>query len=184
VACAHHEPPTGLPVIFCDRQRGHASQPPTQAGAVSRRVYWKRTAGKRWMPPPKDVLAWLGSRHRGPRPMKWETSCARLSSAHSAEAAKAFRARAKRRAKWWCDLYMLARQRLEAAGIAVPSTAGGSVTYTDQGAVSFSFRRDGGCGRMATLIWLAGTNSRPPGPTVFSSHSASTFSSSFFTSVC
>lgn len=56
------------------------------------------------------------------------------------------------RARWQCDLALLARRRLTALG--VTEVAGGSwCTYADP-ARFFSFRRDGRCGRMAALIWL------------------------------
>jgi len=57
------------------------------------------------------------------------------------------------RGRWQCDLYELARRRLAALG--VRDVFGGEwCTYADS-ARFFSFRRDGQCGRMAALIWLA-----------------------------
>jgi hypothetical protein len=54
--------------------------------------------------------------------------------------------------KWLADLYALARQRLNALGIA--RIYGGDLcTYTD-GERFFSYRRDGATGRMGTFIWL------------------------------
>lgn len=55
--------------------------------------------------------------------------------------------------RWWCDLALLARQRLEACGVTDVS-ADGSCTYADRERF-FSYRRDGRCGRMAALIWMA-----------------------------
>lgn len=54
--------------------------------------------------------------------------------------------------KWLCDIYQLARQRLQALGIhriagADYCTAAGTSRF-------FSYRRDGVTGRMASLIWL------------------------------
>jgi YfiH family protein len=58
------------------------------------------------------------------------------------------------RGRWQCDLAALARRRLAAAG--VTAVFGGECcTYADPSRF-FSFRRDGVCGRMAALIWLAG----------------------------
>jgi polyphenol oxidase len=61
--------------------------------------------------------------------------------------------------RWQCDLYQLARQRLQAAGI--DEVSGGSLcTYTDRQQF-FSHRRDvqhdrqSTTGRMATLVWRA-----------------------------
>ena len=59
--------------------------------------------------------------------------------------------------RWYCDLYALARLRLEALGISAVS-GGGLCTYADE-ARFFSHRRDvqhrglAGTGRMASLIW-------------------------------
>jgi YfiH family protein len=68
---------------------------------------------------------------------------------HDPGAASAFEANA--RGRWQCDLYSLARRRLEAIGVGDVS-GGGWCTYADA-ARFFSYRRDGQCGRMAALIW-------------------------------
>jgi copper oxidase (laccase) domain-containing protein len=65
-------------------------------------------------------------------------------------AVTAFRANERRR--WQADLYRLARQHLNRAGIDAVY-GGGWCTYAEAGRF-FSFRRDGECGRMATLIWI------------------------------
>ena len=52
-----------------------------------------------------------------------------------------------------CDLAGIARQRLKAAG--VEQISGGQWCTASDPADFFSFRRDGVCGRMAALIWLA-----------------------------
>lgn len=52
---------------------------------------------------------------------------------------------------WLCDLYALARQRLQQAGI-VAVYGGGLCTFSDR-ARFYSYRRDGTTGRMASLIW-------------------------------
>lgn len=59
--------------------------------------------------------------------------------------------------KWLCNMYLIAQQRLNKAG--VTQVYGGGVnenfcTYSDE-ARFFSFRRDNVTGRMASLIWLA-----------------------------
>jgi YfiH family protein len=60
---------------------------------------------------------------------------------------------ANTRGRWQCDLYALAWRRLAALGID-DVFGGGWCTYAES-ARFFSFRRDGQCGRMAALIWLA-----------------------------
>ena len=57
------------------------------------------------------------------------------------------------RGRWQCDLYGLARHRLAALGVN-RVYGGGWCTYSDPRRF-FSYRRDGRCGRMAALIWLA-----------------------------
>lgn len=71
--------------------------------------------------------------------------------AHDAGAARAFSANPSGR--WQCDLAALARRRLAALGIRAVS-GGDWCTYADP-ARFFSYRREGRCGRMAALIWLA-----------------------------
>jgi len=71
--------------------------------------------------------------------------------ARDAGAAAAFTSNPQGR--WQCDLARLARRRLAALGI-TEVTGGEWCTYADP-ARFFSFRRDGRCGRMAALIWLA-----------------------------
>jgi polyphenol oxidase len=53
--------------------------------------------------------------------------------------------------RWFADIYRLARLRLERAGVK-DIHGGGRCTYTES-ETFFSYRRDGTCGRMATLIW-------------------------------
>lgn len=54
--------------------------------------------------------------------------------------------------RWQCNLYTLARRRLAAAGIG--SIGGGGLCTFSDAERFFSYRRDGRCGRMATLAWL------------------------------
>ena len=97
-----------------------------------------------------ELVAWLGpaisQRHFE---VGEEVRAAFLSS--DPDAGGAFIANA--RGRWQCDLAALARRRLGALG--VTAVSGGTwCTYADP-ARFFSFRRDGRCGRMAALIWLA-----------------------------
>lgn len=55
--------------------------------------------------------------------------------------------------KWLADLAMLARQRLAALG--VRSVSGGDLCTLSDAQRFYSYRRDGVCGRMASLVWLA-----------------------------
>ncbi len=71
--------------------------------------------------------------------------------AHDHAAARAFAVGAGDR--WWADLYALARMRLAYAG--VTQVYGGDYCTVSDAQRFFSYRRDGACGRMASLIWLA-----------------------------
>lgn len=57
------------------------------------------------------------------------------------------------RGRWQADLTGLARRELEAAGVTV---SGGGYCTHDEAERFFSYRRDGDCGRQATLIWIRG----------------------------
>ena len=99
---------------------------------------------------PGGLLAWLGPAI-GPRHFEVGAEVREAFLAHDPAAAVAFRA--NERGRWQCDLLALARQRLQQAG--VRQVFGGEwCTYADR-ARFFSYRRDGQCGRMAALIWLA-----------------------------
>ena len=54
--------------------------------------------------------------------------------------------------KWYLDLYQVARGVLAAAGVSAVF-GGDFCTYSDRKRF-FSYRRDGLCGRMATLVWF------------------------------
>lgn len=102
--------------------------------------------------PPARLLAWLGPAiGQAHFEVGEEVRAAFLAA--DAGAAAAFRRNP--RGRWQCDLYALARGRLAASGVPRASILGGSwCTYADPGRF-FSYRRDGRCGRMAALIWLA-----------------------------
>jgi hypothetical protein len=97
---------------------------------------------------PSELVAYLGP---GIGPGAFEVG---------AEVREAFLARAREDAaafsphapgKWLADLFMLARNRLQRAGVSETS-GGGMCTYSDP-ARFFSYRRDRTTGRMAALIW-------------------------------
>ncbi|MDP3620707.1 MAG: peptidoglycan editing factor PgeF [Polynucleobacter sp.] len=54
--------------------------------------------------------------------------------------------------KYWADLYQLARHRLSSKGIS--AIYGGEFCTVHDQKLFFSYRRDGVCGRFASLIWL------------------------------
>jgi copper oxidase (laccase) domain-containing protein len=99
---------------------------------------------------PAELLAWLGPAI-GPDEFEVGDEVRADFLAWDRAAAEAFHGNP--RGRWQCDLYRLARQRLKAAG--VTAIYGGGLSTAADPARFFSYRRDGQCGRMAALIWLA-----------------------------
>lgn len=60
--------------------------------------------------------------------------------------------RPSRPGHWWCDLYLLARQRLSRHGF--DNVAGGQHCTHREVDRFYSHRRDGVTGRMASLVWI------------------------------
>ena len=100
--------------------------------------------------PPGELLAWLGPAI-GPSAFEVGDEVRAEFVAHDSVAAQAFVPHAP--GKWLADIYLLARQRLAAAGVS--SISGGDRCTFSESADFFSYRRDGVTGRMASLIWLA-----------------------------
>jgi len=98
--------------------------------------------------PPEKVTAWLGPAI-GPDAFEVGPEVRATFVADQADAAAAFRAGTGDR--WFADIYRLARLRLERAGLR-EIHGGGRCTHAEP-ETFFSYRRDGTCGRMATLIW-------------------------------
>ena len=137
-----------LPVILCDRDgttvaAAHAGWRGLSAGVVEATVQAMAVA-------PAQLMAWLGPAI-GAQAYEVGDEVRDAFVQRSMRATQAFGA-GKGPGKWWCDLYMLARQRLEALGVR-SIHGGGFCTYTERERF-FSHRRDGQCGRMATLIWI------------------------------
>jgi polyphenol oxidase len=107
---------------------------------------------------PRELCAWLGPAI-GPLAFEVGDEVRASFLAQDERATCAFVANP--RGRWQCDLYQLARQRL--AGLGVQAVFGGGLcTYSDPSRF-FSFRRDGRCGRMAALVWLAGAGAGAAG---------------------
>jgi len=137
-----------LPVLFCDAEgtrvaAAHAGWRGLAAGVLEATVKAMDTE-------PGKMLAWFGPAI-GPSAYEVGDELRQTFITHDAAAASAFKP-GRSTGKWWCDLYMLARQRLAAAGV-TRIYGGGFCTFTER-ELFFSFRRGGECGRMATLIWL------------------------------
>ncbi len=137
-----------LPVLFAARDglaiaAAHAGWRGLAAGVLEATVARLGTD-------PAQLIAWLGPAI-GPQHFEVGAEVRAAFLAQDAAAADAFAANA--RGRWQCDLAALARQRLGRAG--VRQVFGGHwCTYADPGRF-FSYRRDGQCGRMAALVWIA-----------------------------
>lgn len=136
-----------LPVFLCDRAGTrvaalHAGWRGLAAGVIERGV---QTLGV----PGHDLFVWLGPAI-GPRAFEVGPEVRETFVLHDEQASRAFLAGHGDR--YLADIYLLARQRLARLGVEAVS-GGGFCTVTD-GTHFFSHRRDGTCGRMASLIWL------------------------------
>ena len=135
-----------LPVLLSDRAGktvgiAHAGWRGLAAGIIENVVQAMRV-------PPRNLIAYIGP-GIGPRNYEVGEDVRRAFVGKDPDAAAAFASR--QNGKYLADLYALARQRLEAAGVAEVH-GGGFCTAGDER--FFSFRRDGNTGRMASLVWL------------------------------
>lgn len=136
-----------LPVLFCDKAgtrvaAAHAGWRGLEAGVLEQTVQKLGCAAH-------DIIAWLGPAI-GAQAFEVGAEVRAAFMQHDPAAAVAFQPSAT--GKWLADIYLLARQRLNAVG--VQAIFGGEYcTYSDAQRF-FSYRRDGQTGRMASLIWL------------------------------
>jgi hypothetical protein len=137
-----------LPLLFCDVAgtvvaAAHAGWRGLAAGVIENTVAAMRRPGD-------ELMAWLGPAI-GPRAFEVGDEVRAAFLAHDAAAAAAFVPHGP--GKWLCDLYRLARQRLEALG--VRRIAGADFCTASDADRFYSYRRDGATGRMASVIWMA-----------------------------
>jgi len=138
-----------LPVLLCDRRgsvvaAAHAGWRGLLDGVLESVLAAMAAA-------PGELLAWLGPAI-GPRCFEVGMEVRDAFVALNPSAGAAFVATGQD--KWLCDIYLLARQRLEQAGVGAIS-GGGACTFSES-ARYFSYRRERTTGRMASLIWLDG----------------------------
>lgn len=136
-----------LPVLFADIEgtvvaAAHAGWRGLAAGILENTIAAMGVG-------PGQLLAWLGPAI-GPEAYEVDEQVYAAFVEPDPGAAAAFRS--VRPGHWLADLYALARRRLAAAGMR-SVFGGGFCTYTDAERF-YSYRRDGECGRMASLIWL------------------------------
>lgn len=97
---------------------------------------------------PENLMAWLGPAI-GPQAFEVGPEVREAFMEKDAAADKAFRPAGE---KYYADIYQLARQRLNRAGV-TRIYGGERCTYTESDNF-FSYRRDRTTGRMASFIWL------------------------------
>jgi len=137
-----------LPVVFADRAgtvvgAAHAGWRGLAAGVLEATLRVMRV-------PARDIVVWLGPAI-GPRRFEVGRDVRDAFCTSDPAAAACFMPQPVD--KWLADLYGLARQRLELAGIVAIS--GGDHCTRTEASRFFSYRADKNSGRMATLVWLA-----------------------------
>jgi len=135
-----------LPVLFCDRAgtavgAAHAGWRGLADGVLEATVAAMRVEAD-------EILAWFGPAI-GPTAFEVGGEVRATFIQHDPQHASAF---APHGEKWLCDLYLLARQRLNRIG--VTAIYGGDRCTHSEPEHFFSYRRDGQTGRMASLIWM------------------------------
>jgi hypothetical protein len=137
-----------LPILLCDEDgtvvaAAHAGWKGLAAGVIEATVQAMKVE-------PKKMMAWFGPAI-SQRAFEVGEEVRTTFIAHNAQAKEAFLPGVN--GKWQADIYLLARQRLNAIGI--NRVYGGDLcTYSDP-AHFYSYRRDGVTGRMGSFIWLA-----------------------------
>ncbi len=100
---------------------------------------------------PAEVNAWMGPAI-GPLAFEVGPEVRAAFMAHTAEAEICFQPSPMHSDRWLANIYMLAEQRLRAAG--VTNISGGDYCTFSQQSQFFSYRRESRTGRMASLIWI------------------------------
>lgn len=134
-----------LPILLCSVENAeiaalHCGWRSLSSGIVAETIAALDSAGA-------DLIAWLGPAISAPA-FEVGDEVREAFVAGSDDAAACFTA--NERGRWQADLYGLARRYLAAAGVE-RVYGGGLCTFADERRF-FSYRRDGRCGRMATLI--------------------------------
>ncbi|UHM88929.1 purine nucleoside phosphorylase YfiH [Rahnella victoriana] len=135
-----------LPVLFCSKNgdevaAAHAGWRGLCAGILENTVACFEAA-------PADIMAWMGP---AIGPAHFEVG-GEVRDAFMAENSNASVAFTPAGTKFMADIYLLARLRLQSAGLTA-IYGGEYCTVTDR-TQFYSYRRDGITGRLASLIWL------------------------------
>jgi polyphenol oxidase len=140
-----------LPILLCDRAGSvvaavHAGWRGLLNGVIEATIAAMKVA-------PMELIAWLGPAI-GPKTFEVGNDVQTAFTQYDVNARDAFVT--LENGKWLADIYLLARQRLQAIGV-TQIHGGDFCTYSDVTRF-FSYRRDQTTGRMATLIWLTKNN--------------------------
>jgi len=135
-----------LPVLFCSKDGSEVAAAHAGWRGLCNGVLEQTLS--QFHCPANDIHAWLGPAI-GPQAFEVGPEVRSAFMAHELQAEQAFRPVGS---KYFADIWLLARQRLQAAG--VHSISGTMRCTFHERDDFFSFRRDGVTGRMATLIWL------------------------------
>lgn len=135
-----------LPVLFCsfdgsEVAAAHAGWRGLCNGVLEQTL-------QQFQSPASEIHVWLGPAI-GPEAFEVGAEVREAFMAHDAQADAAFLPAGD---KYFANIWQLARQRLQAAG--VHSISGSQRCTFTEADDFFSYRRDGITGRMATLIWL------------------------------
>lgn len=138
-----------LPIFLCDRRSTriailHAGWRGLAAGVIEEGL-------RRIQLPPANLLVWLGPAI-GPSAYEVGDDMRRAFVEQDKETAQSFTPVPDRPGHWLADLYDIARRRLRAQG--VHAIHGGLRCTFRERNLFYSHRREGACGRMASIIWL------------------------------
>jgi len=137
-----------LPVLFCNQAgtavaASHAGWRGLHTGILEKTVNSMNEK-------PENILAWLGPAI-GSTAFEVGGEVRQAFMDVQAQAEQAFQERDN--SKWLADIYLLAKQRLNAMGVQ-QVFGGGECTYSDTKRF-YSYRREAKTGIMASLIWIA-----------------------------
>lgn len=136
-----------LPVLLCDQfgksvAAAHAGWRGLLSGVLESTLFMMNA-------PPSKILAWIGP-GIGPQAFEVGDEVRQAFVTRDAGAAAFFEANPAGR--WQADLPGLARHRLN--GLGLDRIFGGELCTASDPQRFFSYRRDGQCGRMASMVWL------------------------------
>lgn len=137
-----------LPVLFCDTAgavvaAAHAGWRGLHAGVLEATI-------KGMAVDPSDIVAWMGPAIGANAFEVGEEVKTTFCDAQT-HAEQAFKP-STHQGKWMADIFMLATQRMQAAGVS--QVFGGGLCTVENEQQFYSYRRDGKTGRMASLIWI------------------------------